>query len=340
MRPPAEATLRDALRTGYGLEIETLDVEADGADSGAWAWRATTSDGRALFVKLRQELRPAAILVPRFLADSGFDEVVAARPTVDGAAWLDIEGCTVVVMDRVDGRTGFRGGLTRDQWRALGAFSARLHAVELPPDLRAIVRVEDFRSDWPDHARRINERIRALDKDGLDEVGTAVRRRWLDGWPTIARFSELVDVLGRRIRERPLSPPMRLCHADFHAANVLIDSTGGLHVVDWDELVLAPPERDWMFVRGSVVAGTVADREADAFEAGYGPPASAPDLELLAWYRIDWALQDVAGFAEEVALEPDRRAETRPRAARIFEALFGPGDEVHGALAIADRLGV
>lgn len=335
MTPPTNQALRAALRTGYGLAIDALEVETDGADSLAWTWRATTTSGRRLFVKLRSEVRPAAILVPRHLVTIGFEEVVAALPTLDGGAWLDVDGWTAVVMDLVEGETGFRAGLSLEAWRRLGAFSARLHAVELPAELRAIVRVEDFRSAWTERALALDDRVAALDESSLDELGLAVRRRWIAERDTIRRLVSAVETLGGRIRARPEAPPNVLCHADFHAANVLVDRDGGLHVVDWDELVLAPRERDWMFVRGSVVAGRVSDEEADAFEAGYGPPAAAPNPELLAWYRIDWAVQDVAGFAEEVLFEPDRDPPTRPRAARIFGDLFGPADEVAGALAMA-----
>jgi spectinomycin phosphotransferase len=338
VRPPDEATLRSALGSGYGVTIDRLELELAGADALAWSWRATTTDGRALFVKLRRDVRPAAVLVPRHLRSIGFAEVVAALPTVGGAAWLEIEGWIAVVMDLIDASPAAEAGLDLVGWRRLGAFSARLHAVELPDDLAALVRVEDFRSPWTDRTRAVDARIDGLDEAGLDEHSLVVRRRWIEERGTILRIVALSDDLGARIRSRPEPErgPFVLCHADFHGANVLVDRDGGLHVIDWDELVLAPPERDLMFVRGSVVAGTVSDAEADAFEEGYG--RFAVDLERLAWYRIDWAVQDVTGYAEEVLFEPDREPPSRPRARRIFEGLFGPADEVAGAVAIAREL--
>ena len=338
MRPPGEETLGEALRAGYGFAIDRLEIEGDGADAFAWAWRASTVDGRRLFVKLRREVRPAAILVPRHLAAIGFDEVVAALPTLSGDAWLDVDGWSAVVMDRIEGPSAFRAGMALSAWRALGTLAARLHAVELPADLAAIVPVEDFRPKATDRAREIDARIAELDPTGLDEHSLAVRDRWLAERPVIRRIVGLTAELGARIRDRPDHPPFVLCHADFHAANVVLDAGGGIHVVDWDELVFAPRERDLMFVRGSVVAGVVADAEADAFEAGYGPVEI--DRELLAWYRLDWAVQDIAGFAAEVLFDPDRVPSTRPRARRVFEDLFGPTDEVRGGLALARELGL
>jgi spectinomycin phosphotransferase len=47
-------------------------------------------------------------------------------------------------------------------------------------------------------------------------------------------------------------PEFVLCHSDIHADNLLIDPTGRLYIVDWDNPILAPKERDLMFVGGGV----------------------------------------------------------------------------------------
>ena len=46
--------------------------------------------------------------------------------------------------------------------------------------------------------------------------------------------------------------PLVLCHADLHAWNVLLDTDRQLWLVDWDETILAPKERDLMFVVGGI----------------------------------------------------------------------------------------
>jgi spectinomycin phosphotransferase len=80
----ADATLIEALRSGYGLTVDELAFVPLGNDSAAWTYRARSEDGGDWFVKVRRSVRPAALLVPRFLADHGFEEVVAARSTRDG----------------------------------------------------------------------------------------------------------------------------------------------------------------------------------------------------------------------------------------------------------------
>jgi hypothetical protein len=44
-RPPVEADLRAAIRSGHGFAIDRFELEDNGADAAAWAWRATTHEG-------------------------------------------------------------------------------------------------------------------------------------------------------------------------------------------------------------------------------------------------------------------------------------------------------
>jgi len=337
---PAVGRLADGLSLRYGWTVRSVDPVAGGADAAARSWRITTTDGRRLFVKLRPAVRPAAILLPTFLEELGVPEPVAAVPAIDGSGWIAIDGWAAVVMPLIDGPTALEAGLGLESWRRLGAFAARLHGSTPSRELRAALGVERFGLETIDQARAIDARIGALVPRELDAESSAVRNGWLARRPTIRRLIDTSAALVARIHQRDsgeLAASFVPCHADLHAGNVLLGPDGAIRVVDWDECLLAPRERDLMFVRGSVVAGRVADAEADAFEAGYGP--YAVDRELLAHYRAAWAVQDVAGFAWEVLFQPERRPPTRPLARRRFESQFDPGDEVDGAFEIAAEVG-
>jgi spectinomycin phosphotransferase len=338
---PSLSALADGLRSGYGVDAAEMEEIEAGADAAARAWRVVSADRRRLFLKVRLGGRPAAILLPRLLRDLGMDEPIAALTTLSGAGWLDIHGWTAVVMPLVDGPTALEAGLDLAGWRQLGCFAARLHATTVPPDLRAALGVDRFGREATNHAWTIDTRIEALDPAGLDIESTVVREGWLSRRALIRRLIQLSETLAARIRSRDQAAITRSlvpCHADLHAGNILLDAEGRIRIVDWDESILAPRERDLMFVRGSVVAGRVADEEADAFEAGYG--AVRIDRELLAHYRVDWAVQDVSGYAWEVLYRPDRDPPTRPRARQRFMGQFDPGGQVEGAFEIAAEIGL
>jgi spectinomycin phosphotransferase len=339
--PIEESVLRRALADAHGIAIADLSLDREGADVAAWAYRATTTGGNRWFVKLRREVRPAAILVPRHLRAIGLTEVVASVPPIAGASgapgapWLEIGPWSVLVSPLLDAPSALRVGLSLDGWARLGAFAARLHVVELPAGLAALVPDEDFRPKATRLARRLDDRIARGGLETADELVRLVVARWTAKRRTILRLVDRADELGQRIRE---GPPRRtvLCHADFHAANVLVNADGTLSIVDWDELVHAPPERDLMFVRGSAIAEVVTDGQADAFERGYG--SAAVDPLLIAYYRIDWAVQDVAGFADQVLFGQLTDPAARARAATLFDGQFAAGNEVDTAIAADDAL--
>lgn len=339
-----DSTLVAGLRDRYGLPVESLAFVPLGNDSAAWTYHATASDGSAWFVKVRRDPRPAGILVARFLRDQGLTEIVAARATRDGEPWLEIRPWCVLVYPLVDAASAMSIGLDDDGWKRLGAFAARLHATTLPADLAALVPREDFRPKATEMARRVSRYVDADSRrqPGLDDIAERVVALWTEHRVVIERLVRRSEELALRIRNAEgLARPLRFvpCHADLHAANVLIGEDGGLSIVDWDEVVLAPPERDLMFVRGSAIAGIVTDREATAFETGYGArQATEADPLLIAWYRIDWAVQDLADFARRAVLDPALGTATRANALALFESNFAPGDEVETALAADDRL--
>lgn len=318
--------------------MEEIDA---GADAAARAWRVVTRDERRLFLKVRSGVRPAAILLPRLLHDIGMPEPVAALTSTTGEGWLEVGGWTAVVMPLVEGPTALEAGLDLAGWQELGVFAARLHGLALTPDVRAALSVDSFGPAATNHAREIDGRMDALDPVRLDAESTAVRDGWLARRRRIRRLIEISETLAASIRARDqarVAASLVACHADLHTGNVLIEPGGRIRVVDWDESILAPRERDLMFVRGSVVAGRVTDEQADAFETGYGP--YRVDRELLAHYRVDWAVQDVSGYAWEVLYRPDRDPPTRPRARRRFEGQFDAGGQVDGAFTVAAELGL
>jgi spectinomycin phosphotransferase len=125
--------------------------------------------------------------------------------------------------------------------------------------------------------------------------------------------------------------PVVACHGDIHAGNVLVDGDRSLAIVDWDDPVLAPKERDLMFIGGGVGGAWNRPEESDAFYRGYG--STVVHTEALAYYRCERVVEDIASFCDRLLL---RRGDQDAVRARLFQKLvdaFGPGDVVE----IAER---
>lgn len=271
------------VRAAWGLDVVGLGFLPFGLDG--WAFRVTTPDD-VLFLKVKREAPgPAATLLPVRLREHGITQVVAPIPTAAGALAATGRYC-LLLYPYVDGDDLWDAGLTAAQWVEYGEFLGRLH--RLPAEAGVGLPVESFTTSAP-------ERMRAL-------AGGAARDPYAAGlWTAhgdrVLRLADDVDRLAGKAAAA--GGAHVVCHTDIHPGNLLADPAGGLHAVDWDAPMLAPRERDLMFVFHHAFGAHPIDPDREArFRAGYGPLELDP--ALLAYYRAERALDDIAQFTASV----------------------------------------
>ena len=268
--------------------------------------------------------------VPALLHRRGLPHVLAPLPTRTGAPCLVLDRFVLALYSMLDARPGAEVGLSPAHWRQLGTTLARVHSTPRTPELTGLVGREAFR---PSRRELVPELEAAVaDPDADDPVAGELAACWQARREVIDALVAAADRLGRRAAASP-SPPV-LCHADLHTWNVLADTDQRLWIVDWDEAVLAPREQDLMFVVGGIGHGLVGPSDTERFLEGYGDTSVDPDL--LAYYRLAWAVQDIAAYGEQALLSPGAGAATRQAAVAGFRGLFEPGSIVELALGAAD----
>lgn len=320
------------VREHFGIELASVRSVRGGEDSSAVLWRAEATDGAAYAVKLSGRGLAAGLTVAAYLAGQGLPGVPAPLPARSGQPWAAVEGGELAVLPWLAGRRAVDGGLDAGQWRSFGALLAGLHAVPVPAGVAARLPVEDHVTAEVAVLRAMDEWARGGDGPA-DPVAATLR----DCWPAadVAVLLERTDGLAARLRGRPMRTV--LCHADAHTANLLVGTDGRLWLIDWDGALLAPRERDLMFVLGGVLADAlVSPAEQDEFFAGYGPVRVDPTR--LAYYRCSWAVQDLGDFAHRIVVG-DRPDEDRATALRFFQSLLWPTGIValaRSALATVD----
>ncbi len=108
-----------------------------------------------------------------------------------------------------------------------------------------------------------------------------------------------------------------LCHSDIHGGNVLIDENNSIYIVDWDDPMMAPRERDLMFIGGGVANVWNKPDEEAFFYKGYG--TIEINKMILAYYRHERIVEDIAQFVQELRLpsvsDPDKQ--------KIYEQFIG-----------------
>jgi len=145
----------------------------------------------------------------------------------------------------------------------------------------------------------------------------------------VARAEQLASLLVHQPLKRCL------CHGDIHAGNILIDTTNRLYLVDWDTLVIAPKERDLMFIGGGIGGMWNRDHEVGWFYRGYGQ--AKINLTALTYYRYERIVQDIAVTCEQL-LGTREGGDDRVAMLDQLASQFKPNNVVDIACATDQRL--
>jgi spectinomycin phosphotransferase len=323
-----EEHLRACLQDQYDLSPITLEFLPRGRDYNAGVYRVVSEQGKGTVYLLKVTSRPLyepSCLVPRYLRDQGIISVVAPIPTKNRVLWTKLVDWTVIIYPFIDGDSSLTG-MTNEQWKEVGRIFKRIHQVQLPTGGFPSLRTETF--DPAEYARWVHtfETQYLPSQHGGSDSISFLRASWIEHQSTIhtgvATLEKLAELLQRQAR------PYVICHADLHARNLIRDREGHVFVIDWDEVMLAPKERDFIFIR---------EPQADAFWEGYGQRER--DWMVLSYYLWERVVQDVIEEAQNVCFKDDLAEETKADIAQSFhESLSARGQNLAAAYQASARL--
>jgi len=321
-----DETLLACLQASFNPSIDRVSFLPVGADNHTAVYQAWDQAGNAYFTRLRSgRFDPFNLELLQYLSQQGVESVIAPLPTRDGGLWVGLPDYKVMLFPFVDGQNVYDASLTEAQWLAFGRAVKRLHSLNLSPEMAMRIRKERYDPQYRNSLRTSLERVavESFDDPFARRSAALLNQRRAEIEATIARVEALlVQIPARRL-------DFVLCHADLHAGNLLVGPDGHLHIIDWDEILLAPRERDLMYVGGGLLGHWRGPAEEEAlFYQGYGP--TEIDLVAMAFYRYERILTDLAIYAEEL-LDGHGSPEERERSFRYMASNFFPG----GVLEIA-----
>jgi spectinomycin phosphotransferase len=312
----------DCLKANYGIAVNTLIFLPIGADMNASVYKAETQGGLSYFVKLKQGHRyDMSIAILTLLQASGIQQIIPPIKTADGKLTQHINDFTLTVFPFIDGQNGFCYNLTDDQWVILGKVLRQVHEFDVPSSIKDQIRKETYSPKWREAVRSLDAPI---NRNLIgDELALKLQAFMKEHRAIIHRLVNRAESLSQKIEEQ--SPEFVLCHSDIHGGNVLIDGNGAIYIVDWDEPIMAPKERDLMFIGGGVANTWNNPREEEFFYIGYGK--TNINKILLAYYRHERIVEDIAQYAQALLLQVSGGVE-RLEMYKQFMDMFEPNGVV------------
>ena len=323
-----ETLILSRLEEAYGLRARQLAFLPLGADVHTAVYRAVAEDGATYFLKLRKgAFDEISVSVPYFLAAQGVEAIIAPLETTHQQLWTSLSEFNVILYPFVEGRNGYEVALSETQWVRFGAALREIHATSLPPTLVRRIPGETFSPEW----RKMVTAFQAQIEENIYEDPTAAKLAAVmrAKREVIRRLVARTDALGTALQGRSHAPgtpdgwAQVLCHTDIHPGNLLLGANDALHIVDWDNPVLAPKERDLMLI-GGCPAWNSPQKEA-LFYQGYGPVEIDPTA--LAYYRYERIIQDIAAYCQQL-LKSSAGGQDREQSFTYFASNFLPGHEI------------
>ena len=267
--------LTTVLARRYGLAAVALEPVPDGFTRRTWS--AWTRDSRYA-VKVRVDRSTLTLLDALRKADLGV-RIPAPLRTLRGRLLAHpADGQPVAVFEWLDGEP-----LT--DWPAwpstvlesIGVGIARLHQSAALVPRRRDVRV---------HSQALTASVTALAWYADEHHQPDALARDL----LANRLPALLEVR-RVLREQGGSPggPLVLCHTDLYADNLVVDDSGSVGVLDWDEAALAPAEADFAVIARDQPSPAPLAAVVSGYRSAGGRELS---IEAMRWHILSRLLGD------------------------------------------------
>lgn len=287
--------LASQINAEYDLGLVAVAFWPQGEE--AYSYVADGRAGERYFIRAQWK-GDAAALESVFAVTSalhtrcGLRQVVAPFPNRRGTFTCRHAGYTIAIFPWIEGTRAFEQGLSHEGLAQAASLIAAIHArgrsCSLPP-----VRRETFEDPFEAPILRALRAVESpsspatMYQQRMHDLLTAERA---DILATLERMGRLKAAAQR------LDPDPVLTHGDPNLANLLIDTGGNLHLVDWGEVALGPLERDLFHF---------TEERFEAFLHHYLAAHGNARLhrELFEFYTYRWVVQEIADYTTRILFD-------------------------------------
>ncbi len=318
-----DETIVLGVRDIYGHHVTQVEFLPIGADFRTAVYRLTTVDKTNYFFKLRMgNWDETAVTLPKFLHDQGVTEIIPPLATQTGTLWGSLDKHKTILYSFVAGEDGYTVDLTDHHWEELASALRIIHTAKVPSAIRRSLRQETYSSAGREAVRQFLEDIKT--NEYADPVAVELAAFLRTKRSEVLDLVERAESLAKDLKAQPKE--WVVCHSDLHAGNLHIGTDGKLYIVDWDETILAPKERDLMYIGGGLLASGFSPQEEEKrFYPTYG---SVPiNQTALAYYRYERIIQDIMEYCKELLLS-DEGGEDRAQSLFYLKSNFEPNHTI------------
>jgi spectinomycin phosphotransferase len=262
------------------------------------------------------------VIIPFWLStEIGLSNIINPIKTINGRLYHKISFLYVILFPYINGQSGWDISFTKDQFNEFGQFMHRLHSVKLPNEHIHLLPAETYSQKC---GKMVKKYLKDM-KNKMYDNSVIIDFFYIlkNNENTIIRMiGFLENMIQRNIGK---NKGLCLCHGDIHAGNIFIEENK-FYVVDWDTIIMAPKEKDLMFIGGGIGSKWNKDEEIEYFYKGYGKELGI-DKDLIKYYRYERIIQDIYEFYQQI-IDIETTEEKRKECLKSFKETFEPNNVV------------
>jgi len=243
----ADELILSRLQEEYEIQADELNFLSSG-DLNTAAYSLFAGDGTKYFLKLRKSFSEIIVTIPVFLSSQDIENIIVPYQTRSMRYWADFGNHKIILYPFIESKNGFEIELSDQQKRNLGTALRAIHSTQIPPQFTRHMPKETFSPEWRECVKSFPARAEAISL--RDPIAAKLAVFMKSKKDLINHVVERAERLASELQAKFLE--LVLCHSDIHGRNILLTGSDKLYIVDWDNPILAPKERDLMFIGGGI----------------------------------------------------------------------------------------
>lgn len=231
------------LSENYDIEIVQLTFIPKGEVSWGYIVQSKNEDKYFLKIHKAKNLTPQRFnLLNNLHTKAKINNIAYPIPTKTNQLEIMIDGYQSVLFNFIDGKSVHEQGLNDEQYEQLGELLAQIH--QSPKIIEEYSFKETFDIPQKDEFIRVMASVKNK-PNYKDSVRQQAQKLFFDFKEKIYKELQVLQVLSKSLKQADIK--YVLCHGEPSPGNIMITSGNQVFLIDWDEPIMAPKEKDLLF---------------------------------------------------------------------------------------------
>src|SRR2546425_1354463 len=286
-----ESLLKDVIRDKFGIRLVNLTLVPKW--EAARGYMIESSNHKSFFLKIYWDDKipdSAFMFADDLFARAGIVNIAHPIPTSHGQMRIQIRDLQIALFDWISGETAQEHKLTDKQLERLGELLAKIHQSKTIIGEYSVK--ETFEIPFKDRFLAIFDSMSKIAGKST-KYKTKLKLFLEPHRQEFTRESETLEKLQRKVKA--MKPEFVNCHGEPSPGNILSSDNGEDHLLDWDEPIFAPKEKDLLFFKDNV----------EPVMKGYSVFSrdTVIDQDVLEFYGHMWNLGEIAYYGSKLLFE-------------------------------------